>query len=282
MGPAAGSDTVAGMSYALAVLGAGNMAEAIVRGVLRAGAWRPDQIIAADVSAERRQWFGQELGVATAASNAEAVRGVDLILLSVKPQQMATALAGLGELIAPTAVVVSIAAGITTRFLATSLGGNRPARIVRCMPNTPMLVGEGMSALAPGEHATADDVASAKRLFEAGGKVIAVTEDQLDAVTAVSGSGPAYFFYLVEQMIRAGVELGLPPEQAALLAKQTAVGAAKMLTTSSDTPAELRRKVTSPGGTTQAAVEVMQSRGMDQIIVDALHAADQRGKSLGK
>jgi len=133
-----------------------------------------------------------------------------------------------------------------------------------------------------GKSASAEDLASARRLFESAGAVIEVDEDKMNAVTALSGSGPAYFFYLVEQLIRAAVEMGLSPEQAHILATQTALGAATMLTKSSDPPQELRRKVTSPGGTTQAAIELMQSRQLAQIIVDAVKAAEQRGRQLGQ
>ena len=150
------------------------------------------------------------------------------------------------------------------------------------MPNTPMLVGEGMVAMAAGTHATAQDMAAARRIFESAASVIEVSEDKIDAVTAVSGSGPAYFFYLVEHMIRAGGELGLTPEQSHALATRTALGAAKMLVSSSDSPQELRRKVTSPGGTTQAAIEHMQAQRLDQIIVDAIKAAQRRSRELGQ
>lgn len=144
-----------------------------------------------------------------------------------------------------------------------------------------MLVGQGMVAVAAGRHATAYDLAGATRIFAAAASVISVEEDKLDAVTAMSGSGPAYFFYLVEQMVRAGVELGLTPEQSHELAVKTAVGAAKMLVSSTDSPQELRRKVTSPGGTTQAAITHMESAGVGQSIIQAIKAAHQRSRELG-
>jgi pyrroline-5-carboxylate reductase len=150
------------------------------------------------------------------------------------------------------------------------------------MPNTPMLVGEGMTALAPGAHATADDLQKARRIFESAGAVIELAEDLIDAVTALSGSGPAYFFYLAEQMIAAGVAMGLSPEHARTLVTRTALGAAKMLNESPDPPQELRRKVTSPGGTTQAAITHMESQGLAQIVQDALRAAERRGKELAR
>ena len=160
-------------------------------------------------------------------------------------------------------------------------GGATPLRIVRAMPNTPMLVGEGMVAVARGAHATGDDHTTAKRLFESAATVIEVAEDQIDAVTALSGSGPAYVFYLVEQMIAAGIELGLSPEASRQLASKTALGAATMLATSTDTPQELRRKVTSPGGTTQAAITHLETGNAAKLIQDAVKAAARRSGELG-
>ena len=149
------------------------------------------------------------------------------------------------------------------------------------MPNTPMLVGQGMVALAAGRNATPDDLADATRIFATAASVISVEEDKLDAVTAISGSGPAYFFYLVEQMVRAGVELGLTAEQSHELAARTAVGAAQMLVKNDDSPQELRRKVTSPGGTTQAAITHMESARVGESIVEAIKAAHRRSRELG-
>ena len=271
------------MNYELGIIGAGNMAEAIARGVMNKRVLRADQIVAADVSPQRRELFANELKIKTVEDNLAAARDAKVILLSVKPQTMATALAGIGRVIEPNrTLVVSIAAGISTAFIERHLNAGRPWRVVRTMPNTPMLVGEGMVAMSPGAHATREDLASARRLFEAAADVIEVTEDRLDTVTAVSGSGPAYFFFLVEQMIKAGVELGLTHEQAGLLAGKTAAGAAKMLLSSADSPEGLRRKVTSPGGTTEAAITHMTRSGWPQITIDAIKAAQQRGKELGQ
>jgi pyrroline-5-carboxylate reductase len=268
-------------TYELGIIGAGNMAEAITRGVLSARLFRPDQLIAADVAPARRELFERELKVRAVELPADAARGACRLLLSVKPQQMAAALANIGEVLPPSALVISIAAGVGTAFIERALGQGNSWRIVRTMPNTPMLVGQGMVAVAAGRNATADDLADATRIFAAAASVISVEEDKLDAVTAMSGSGPAYFFYLVEQMVRGGVELGLTPEQSHELAAKTAVGAAKMLVSSSDSPQELRRKVTSPGGTTQAAITYMESAGVGQSIVRAIKAAHQRSRELG-
>src|SRR5213592_2854569 len=170
------------MHYELGIIGAGNMAEAIARGVIRAGLFRPDQIIAADVAVGRRELFSKVIGVRAVESNEEAARPSRVLLLSVKPQQMAEALAGIGAALDPGALVISIAAGITTSFIERHLGAGRAWRVVRTMPNTPMLVGEGMTAIARGSSATPADLAAARRIFESAGAVIEVKEDLLDAV----------------------------------------------------------------------------------------------------
>ena len=275
------------MRYALGIIGAGNMAEAIARGVLSKQVLRADEIIAADTAPQRRELFTNELRIKTVDDNAAAARDAAIILLSVKPQHMAAALAAVAPAMSPATLVVSIAAGISTAFIEEHLGAAGAGgmgsgwRVIRTMPNTPMLVGEGMVAMAAGAHATRDDLAAARKLFEAAADVIEVDEDKMDTVTAVSGSGPAYFFLLVEQMIRAAQELGMTTEQAKLLATKTAAGAARMLATSSDSPETLRRKVTSPGGTTEAAITHMTKQNWPQITVDAIKAAARRGREVG-
>ena len=268
------------MAYELGIIGAGNMAEAIVRGVTARGLLKPDQILAADVSPERLALFQNQLGVAHAANNAAVAAQSKAILLSVKPQQMQAALDEMKRSLSPQTLIISIAAGISSSFIERACDDNQPWRVIRTMPNTPMLVGEGMVAISRGRHATDADLAYARRIFESAATVIEVLEDKIDAVTAVSGSGPAYFFFLVEQMVRAGIELGLTAAQAHTLATRTALGAAKMLTSSSDAPAELRRKVTSPNGTTHAAITLMESKNWPQITIDAIKAAAQRSREL--
>jgi pyrroline-5-carboxylate reductase len=270
------------MSIELAIVGAGNMAEAIIRGVLQAGLFKPEQVVASDLSEARRALFTEQLGIRTTPSNAQAVAGARRVLLSVKPQTMKAALEELSPALPADALVISIAAGLGSGFIERALGRGLAWRVVRTMPNTPMLVGKGMVGISRGAHATSADIADARQLFEAAAKVVEVPEDKLDAVTAVSGSGPAYFFLLVEHMIRAGVALGLTPEQSRQLATQTAVGAAAMLSSSADSPQELRRKVTSPNGTTHAAITTMEAAGMPDTIVAALQAADRRSKELAQ
>ncbi len=270
------------MPHQIAVIGAGVMAEAIVRGLLAGGKTPADSIVAADVSAERRNLFESVLGVIAVENPADAVAGAWAVLLSVKPYQMEEVLKSLRGAIDEKTLIVSIAAGIGTGFIEQILGGGKNWRVVRAMPNTPMLVGRGMVAIVRGSHADAADLAAAHKIFEPAAKVIEVSEEKLDAVTAVSGSGPAYYFYLTEQLIRAGVELGLSDVEARTLAIQTAAGAAEMMSRLADSPGEHRRRVTTPNGTTHAAISHMDERKWGEITVAAVKAAAQRSRELGK
>lgn len=270
------------MSYELGIIGAGNMAEAIVRGVIGAGLYQPSQLLAADRSPQRQDLFRNELGIRTTDDNADVAERCRILLLCVKPQQMAEVLAEIRPVVDEKKLLISIAAGISSRFIEQTLGTDKSVRVIRTMPNTPMLLGVGMVAMAGGSHATAEDIKTARSIFEAAAVVAEVNEDQMDAVTAVSGSGPAYVFYLAEQMIRAGEELGLSQEQARQLVSQTLLGASRMLAESADEPAELRRKVTSPGGTTEAAINHLTAGKWPEITVNAVKAAALRSAELGR
>jgi len=258
------------------------MAEAIVRAALTRDVARPTDLIVSDPTKSRREVF-TALGVPAIADNREVARRAKTLLLSCKPQQMKDVLTEIQADLSPDTLVVSIAAGVSTEIIRKHLlrdqaGGGQ--RVVRVMPNTPLMVGEGMAAIAPGEGATPEDVANVLRLFEVAGRVVEVREELMDAVTAVSGSGPAYFFLLTEHLARAAEELGLDPETAQLLARQTALGSAVMLSKSVDSPEELRRKVTSPGGTTQAAVEHLEAANVPAIFRSAVAAAARRSREL--
>lgn len=268
------------MTYQLAIIGAGNMAEAIVRGLFRGAVCSPQQIIAADVSPARREFFSTRLAVRTVESAADAAAAARTILLCVKPQDAKQALSSIAPVVAEDALIISIAAGISTKFIEHSLMP-KLCRVIRTMPNTPMLVGQGVVAMAAGSRATAQDMAQARSIFLPAATVIEVSEEKLDAVTALSGSGPAYFFYLVEQMIRAGVEMGLSETESHTLAVRTALGAAQMLASSGESPQELRRKVTSPKGTTFEAISHMEQHNFAQIVIDAIKAAQRRSRELG-
>lgn len=262
----------------IAFIGAGNMAEAIARAVVDKGLYAANRITAFDPAEARRAAFAA-MGAHVATDNRSAAADAGLVLLCVKPQMMIPALADLAGVVGPRQLVVSIAAGISTGFIESRLG---EVRVIRAMPNTPMLAGLGATGICRGRHAGDADLAAARRLFESAGVVVDVDEPLMDAVTAVSGSGPAYFFYLVEHMIAAATALGLTSEQATTLVYQTAAGAARMLQSSPDLPQDLRRKVTSPGGTTQAAIEHLDQHQLGQRIEEAVAAAQRRGRELGR
>ncbi len=266
------------MQYELGFIGAGNMAEAIALGALRAGVLSADQMIAADPSPARCELFAQR-GIAIAPDNAAALRSAKQVLLAVKPQTLPQIAALLGQLDTQRQVVISIMAGIGSAKIEQAAGA--AVKVIRVMPNTPLLAGAGMAGIALGQHATDADSTLAQRLFAAGGKAVRVPETLIDAVTAVSGSGPAYVFYLAEAMAQAATQLGLG-EHADTFVRQTILGAAKLLAESSDTPAELRRKVTSPGGTTAAAIGVMEARQVGDAVVAAIAAAQARSVELGR
>jgi len=261
----------------IAFIGAGNMGEALIRGLLAAGIVKPHQIIAADVRQDRLESLEKAFGVRTTLDAAAAVKEANVILLAVKPQQMREALASCrdgteGKLF------ISIAAGIPTTKIESILGD--APRVVRVMPNTPALVGAGAAAVCKGQHAGEDDMATAETILGATGITIRTEEKFLDAVTALSGSGPAYIFLVAEAMIKAGTEAGLREDISRTLTMHTILGAAKLLLESGDTPAELRRKVTSPGGTTEAALKVMADHKLVETFVAAILAATKRGHEL--
>ena len=253
------------------------MAEAIAAAAIDKAVLTPQSMIGSDPLEARRQVLAQ-MGVTVVADNAEVIRQAEQVLLAVKPQVMPQAAADLAAHSSDEQVIISIMAGISTAKLIEAVG--RPLRIVRVMPNTPLMVGLGMAGVALGAHAENGDDALALRIFQAGGEAVRVEEALIDAITAVSGSGPAYVFYLAEAMTDAAVELGLA-EHASLLVRQTILGAATLLAQSPDPPAELRRKVASPGGTTAAALQFMESNQTRTVIVEALKAAHQRALELG-
>lgn len=264
----------------LGFIGAGNMAEAIARGILRSALFAAADLHAVDPNADRQRLFNQEIGITCKSDCYKAAAGSDVVLLAVKPFVVEEALAKIKPLLKPNVLIISIAAGISTTSIEKALGGNH--RVVRVMPNTPMLVGKGMSGIARGQHATDDDMMLVERIFASAGKVVRVEEKLIDAITAVSGSGPAYVFFLAEAMAQAGVAVGLDEAQANLLARQTVIGAAVLLEQAKETPAELRRKVTTPKGTTQAAIEAMQAGDFVNMMTRAIEAAAKRSKELGK
>jgi pyrroline-5-carboxylate reductase len=262
----------------IAVLGAGKIGEALLSGLLSAGS-TASELVFAERHPDRAAELTERLGVA-AVEVAAAAAHAELIVVAVKPQDIAPVLAELGPVLKPGTLVVSLCAGLPTALFEGALPEGTP--VVRVMPNTPMLVGEAMSAISAGRHAGDDELAAVERMLSSVGRVVRVPEGQQDAVTALSGSGPAYFFFLVEAMIDAGILLGLPRAVAAELIVQSAFGAAAMLRGSSDHPVILREAVTSPGGTTIAAIRELEKHGVRAALIAAIEAARDRSVELGR
>ena len=262
----------------IAVLGAGKIGEALLAGLL-AGGRSPDELLFTERHPERAAELTARLGV-PAVDVAGAAQRSDILVVAVKPQDIAPVLAELAPVLRPGTLVVSLCAGLPTALFEGALPPGTP--VVRVMPNTPMLVGEAMSAISAGSHATDDQLATVEKMLASVGRVVRVPESQQDAVTALSGSGPAYFFFLVEAMIDAGILLGLPRTVAADLIVQSAFGAARMLRESSDHPVLLREAVTSPAGTTIAAIRELERHGVRAALIDAIEAARDRSVELGR
>lgn len=260
----------------VAIFGAGVMGETLLSGLLRAG--RPaDDLVITERRADRAAELTEKYGV-RALTNVEAATEADTLVLVVKPQDMATLLDEISPHVADGNLVVSLAAGITTEFLESRLAEGRS--VVRVMPNTPALVDQGMAAVSAGQHCRPEQLQHAIELLAATGKVTEVPEKQLDAVTAISGSGPAYIFYVVEAMIEAGVVLGMPRATATELVTQTLFGAATMLRETGQHPTVLREQVTSPGGTTAAALRELDDHKVRAAFISAMEAAAVRSKEL--
>jgi pyrroline-5-carboxylate reductase len=264
------------MADRVAVLGAGKMGEALLSGMLRAGR-RPADLLFSVRRPERAGILRDRYGVES-VSNAEAAKSADTLLLTVKPQDMAALLEDLGPHVPQDRLVVSVAAGTTTAFIERRLTEGTP--VVRVMSNTPVLVDEAMSAISAGSHATEEHLRRTEAVFTPVGRTIRVPENQQDAVTALSGSGPAYFFFLVEAMTDAGILLGLPRHVAHELLVQTAIGAAVMLRDSGEHPVTLRENVTSPAGTTINAIRELENYRVRAAFLSAIEAARDRGREL--
>jgi pyrroline-5-carboxylate reductase len=268
--------------FEIGVIGAGNAAEGIVHGILRNTILFADRIVASDPSEARRKLFADRFHIAVTGDNREVVSNSDIVVLAVKPQQYVDACRGFSDLIREDHLIVSIMAGVSTRSIE-QMFASRDIRVVRAMPNLPIHVGAGMAGVCKGQFAQEVDLLRAQRIFEAGGRAIVIDDEaQMDAVTAVSGSGPAYFYYFVEALIEAGERAGLSRAQAEILAKQSCLGAARMMLESGEAPQVLRAKVTSPGGTTQAAIESMTGNRVYDDIIAGVLAAWNRGRELGR
>ncbi|HEX6254429.1 MAG TPA: pyrroline-5-carboxylate reductase [Euzebyales bacterium] len=263
----------------LTILGAGRMGEALLSGLLRSGAWRTDQIVCTTRSERRATEVAERHDVTVHTDSPEAAAGADIVLLAVKPQSMAVLLNEIAPKLHRGQTVISVAAGVSTTTIESALLEDIP--VVRVMSNVPVQVDEAMSVLAAGAHAGPADVEVARTIFGHVGKVLELAEEQLDAVTGLSGSGPAYVFLLAETMIEAGILLGISRDVATELITQTMVGSAKMLRDTGRHPVELRESVTSPGGTTIAGIRVLEQERVRAAFINAIEAATLRSRELG-
>ncbi|MBI5069788.1 MAG: pyrroline-5-carboxylate reductase [Deltaproteobacteria bacterium] len=268
------------LGQTIAFLGAGNMAEALVKGLLRAGVAAPQEILCTDRRLERGPELQKAYGVRFSSSNVAAAREAGIVVLSVKPQAMNKLLDEIAPVLDQSKLVISIAAGVPIAAIERKVGHG--VRIVRTMPNTPALVGAGATALSAGEHATEADLTQAKALFDAVGKAVIVDEPLLDAVTGLSGSGPAYIFLIIEALSDAGVKVGLARVQSQELAAQTVLGSAKLLLETGEHPGRLKDMVTSPGGTAIAGLHTLEAGGLRTTLMNAVEAATRRSHELGK
>ncbi|MEP6976683.1 MAG: pyrroline-5-carboxylate reductase [Thermoleophilia bacterium] len=262
----------------IAILGAGRIGEALLSGLLSSGWRKPEEIAATSRRPERVEELREKFGVAATTSNPEAVSGAAIVVISVKPQDLDALLGEVGGLISADQTVLTIAAAIPTATIERRLDSSVP--VVRAMPNTPSTVHEGIAGLAPGAHAEEEHLALAEEVLSHLGAVVRVPESMMDAVTAVSGSGPAYFALLAEAMIEAGILLGLARETSTQLVVQTMLGTAKQLRDDKMHPVELREMVTSPGGTTIAAIHELEQAGVRAAFLNAIQAAMRRAKEL--
>jgi pyrroline-5-carboxylate reductase len=263
----------------LGIVGTGNMGEAILKGLLD-NVLKTQDIICVDKSQESLDRIAKAYQVVCFAEMS-AIKDCEVVLLAVRPQNMDEVLPLMGKVISEKTLIISIAVGITSSFIVKNLGISKAA-VVRAMPNTPALVGKGVTGIAKGEFATDAQLTIAKNLLESVGQVVVVNEDQIDVVAAASGSGPAYYFYVTELLIDAAVSHGLSRDVAQVLVENTFVGSSALFENSEDDVVELRRKVTSPKGTTQAAIEFLESKDLKSIWQNALGAAIKRAEEISK
>jgi pyrroline-5-carboxylate reductase len=264
----------------VAIIGVGNMGSALMKGIINAKLTPPQKIIVCDINLAKLQTFASEWKVRTTVDIKEAVKESDIILLAVKPQTLSKVLEVMKESIRPDHLVISIVAGMRIAFIQKILGTK--LGIIRTMPNIAATVDEGAAAVAFGEHTNAEHQKIAKAIFEAVGEVVVVSEDQLDAVTGLSGSGPAYIYMVIEALIDGGVKMGLSREISTKLSIQTVLGSAKLAKMSGLHPAILRDQVATPGGTTINAIHELESHGLRSMLIDAIATATRRSEELSK
>jgi pyrroline-5-carboxylate reductase len=267
-------------SHTIGFIGGGNMAEALIRGLVRGGHVPATSIVASGPRKERLDELRRDYGIDVTTHNRDVVQRCGVVVLSVKPQILSKVLIEVGPQIKPGTLVVSIAAGVDTETIEESLPDG--VRVVRAMPNTPALVGAGATAVSAGKHASEADLATARAMFDAVGITVELDESHLDAVTGLSGSGPAYIFLILEALADAGVKVGLSRRNAQRLAAQTVMGSAKLLLETDEHPGRLKDMVTSPGGTAIAGLHTLEEGGLRTTLINAVETATKRARELGR
>jgi pyrroline-5-carboxylate reductase len=262
------------------ILGAGNMGEALIRGMLHSRVCQPEQIFCSDALPERLEAIRNNYGVRGTSNNSEVVKQSEIIILSIKPQKMREVIEEVAGYLDLSKLVISIAAGVPLEAIESC--AKKELRLIRVMPNICVSVREGVSAISKGKNCLKDDLMIAKTIFDSAGKSLFIEEHLLDAVTGLSGSGPAYIFLIIDALADAGVKVGLPRNDALVLASQTVLGAARMLIETGDHPGKLKDMVTSPGGTSIAGLHALEQAGLRSALMNAVEAAAQRSKTLGE
>ena len=260
------------------ILGTGNMGEALIHGLLYGHLCRPEQIFCSDVRAERLKAIREKYGVKSTSHNVEVVKQSDIVILAVKPQIMKQVVGEIAKYLDLSKLIISIAAGVPLDAIEAC--ARKDLKLIRVMSNICVSVREGVSAIAGGKHALKEDLMMAKTIFDSVGKSLFIEEDLLDAVTGLSGSGPAYIFLIIDALADAGVKVGLSRDDALILAPQTVLGAAKMLIETGEHPGKLKDMVTSPGGTAIAGLHTLEEGGLRTTLINAVEVATQRSKAL--
>jgi pyrroline-5-carboxylate reductase len=262
------------------ILGTGNMGEALIHGLLYGHLCRPEQICCSDVRAERLKAIREKYGVKSTSHNVEVVKQSDIVILAVKPQIMKQVVEEIAKYLDLSKLIISIAAGVPLDAIETCV--QKDLKLIRVMSNICVSVREGVSAIAGGKHALKEDLMMAKTIFDSVGKSLFIEENLLDAVTGLSGSGPAYIFLIIDALADAGVKVGLSRDDALILAPQTVLGAAKMLIETGEHPGKLKDMVTSPGGTAIAGLHTLEEGGLRTTLINAVEVATERSKALGE
>jgi pyrroline-5-carboxylate reductase len=264
----------------IGIIGTGNMGEALISGLVHSRSSIPENIICSDIRKDKLKSIKETYGVVTAKNNLDVVKASEIVIYAIKPQIMASILKETADCLDMSKIIISIAAGVPLAAIESCL--NKDLRLIRVMPNIAASVKEGAAAIAPGKHALKDDLKLSKAIFDSVGQSVIIEGNLMDAITGLSGSGPAYIFLIVDALADAGVKMGLSREDALFLSSQTVLGAAKLLMETHEHPGKLKDKVTSPGGTAIAGLHTLEEGGLRTTLINAVEAATKRAKELGE